>query len=245
VKIGGKPALAILKLEKEEGMQYEPEEKDGIIKYNIKQLQNLMLTGGKLFKIALFIKDNELFTKEENEQEMQEFNSIKGFISDKQSGTDTEVAKFFLEGFLGCYLLDSPEMTTKMFYQTSQKFINLQVEDHERKINYEMALLSVMNSNEQTLSPEDFASLYLHLDDRQKFIDYLSSNEVPTTTFSKNTASIKNNIKSMRLSFGQDLILSLPISNDPDSLGDNIKIEPIDDHKVRIIIEAELGKLGK
>jgi hypothetical protein len=49
----------------------------------------------------------------------------------------------------------------------------------------------------------------------------------------------------MRLSFGQDLILSLPISNDPDSLGDNIKIEPIDDHKVRIIIEAELGKLGK
>ena len=124
-------------------------------------------------------------------------------------------------------------------------YINLQVEDHERKINYEMALLSVMNSNEQTLSPEDFASLYLHLDDRQKFIDYLSSNEVPTTTFNKNTASIKNNIKSMRLSFGQDLILSLPISNDPDSLGDNIKIEPIDDHKVRIIIEAELGKLGK
>ena len=245
-KFGNTPALGILKLEKEEGMQIEPNiDNAGLTNYVIKQLGNLLLTSGKLFKIALFVQNNNSVVQQGNEQEEGRFNSIESYISDKQSGGDTKVATFFLETFLGCYLLDSPEMTTEKFYKTSQNFINLQVENQERRIQYEMALLSVMNNNDETLSPEDFAHSYLDLDDRQGFLDYLSRDGVPTTTFNKNINSIKTAIKFMRLSLGKDLILSLPISQNPESLGDNIKVKSIDKDKVEIIITAELGRLGR
>jgi hypothetical protein len=234
VKLGNKPGIAILKLEKEEGMQYESNFNDeGLITYSIEQAKNLMLTGGKIFKIALFI------------QEGTTLESIEGWISDRQSGvrSNTEIAKFFLETFLSCYLLDSPEIITKRFYKASQDFINLHVEDQELKIKYEMALLSVISNNENTIDPEEFANSYFELNDRSSFTKYLSRNDIPVSAFEKNTSSIESSLKSMRLSFG-DIILYMPISEDPRSLGD-INVIPINKNTVRISFDAELGGLGK
>jgi nucleoid-associated protein YejK len=52
LKYGNKPALAILKLEKEEGMQYKEIDDKGLTTYEVQQIYDLMLTGGKVFKIG-------------------------------------------------------------------------------------------------------------------------------------------------------------------------------------------------
>jgi hypothetical protein len=234
LKYDNKPALAILKLEKEEGMQYKEIDDQGLTIYEVQQIHDLMLTGGKVFKIGLFIQGGN------------SIESIDGFISDKQSGvkSDTEIAKFFLEKFLGCYLLSSPEITTKQFYKASKDFINLQIEDQKKKIKYGMSLLSVINNNEDTINPEDFAHSHFALEDKQKFITYISERGVPKNTFKKNISSIKKSIEYMYLSLGEHFSLSVPVSEDPESLGP-IKVESINEHKVRITIEAELSKFGK
>ena len=236
LKYGNKPALAILKLEKEEAMQSKEIEDQGLTTYKVQQIHDLILTGGKVFKIGLFI------------QEGNTIQSINGFISDKQSGirSDKEISDFFLKKFLGCYLLSSPEITTKQFYKASRDFINLQIEDQNKKIKYGMALLSVMNNNQDTINPEEFVYSYFELEDRQQFINYISERDVPKNTFKKNISSIKNSIEYMYLSLGEHFSLSIPISENPESLGP-IRIEATNDEhdELLITIKAKVGRFGK
>lgn len=229
VKLANKASIAILKLEKEEGMQFEPEESDdGLIRCNVKQLSNLMLTGGKVFKVGVFSKEAE-------------DSLITGYVSDKQS--DTEVAKFFLDKFLGCYLLASSEIITKKFFKICQDFINNSVNDPELKARYEIALLSMIQDNQNTINPVDFADYHLELDDRQNFINFLSDNQVPINSFEKNTNSIQNLIKAMHLTFNNSNV-SISVSGNPSSFKD-INIQKIDGNKVLVSFEAELEKVGK
>jgi nucleoid-associated protein YejK len=232
IKLANKPSLAILKLEKEEGMQFSPEENDqGKIICNVKQLPNLMMTGGKVFKVGIFIN------------ELEDISSVRGYVSDKQRGirSNTEVAKFFLEDFLGCYLLESPEIQTKKFFKTCQDFINEQVESPERKAKYEIALLSVLQSNQNIIEPTNFASLYLDIDDRQNFINCLSKSQIPINSFDKNINSIRSWTKSMHLSFND---ISISISGDPSAFK-SINIQEINNGKVQVSFEAEFDKVGR
>lgn len=228
LKIATKPALAILKLEKEEGMKFEPKvNEEGLIECSIEQLSNLMLTGGKVFKVGLFIKESE------------EITDMAGYVSDKQSADS--VAKFFLEDFLGCYFLESSEKTTKKFFEASQDFINNLVEKPATKAKYEMAFLSTLRNNRETIEPTNFANDYLELEDRQKFISHLTENRIPTNSFKKNTNSIRNKIKNMHLFFKDT---SVSVSGDPDSFED-IEIQDIGHGKVKVSFKAELEKIGK
>lgn len=230
VKLSDKTSLAILKLEKEEGMQLELEEINGLITCNVKRLSELMMTGGKVFKIGFFIKEAE------------EFSAVTGYVSDRQNN---EVARFFLDSFLGCYLLESSESKTKKFFTVSQEFINSSVEKPELKAQYEIALLSMIQSNQNILDPVSFAQQHLELADRQKFLDFLEREDIDLTSFEKNTTSIRNLIKIMHLSFafGENDV-SISISGKPSSF-ENVEIQQTKDNKVRVTFEAELGKVGK
>lgn len=237
VKVSKKPSLAILKIEKEEGVQYEPEEKeDGSVTYNIKQLSNLMMTGGKVFKAGLFVRQSD----------DEDVNSVIGYISDKQRSlrSNTEVAKFFLEDFLGCYLIESPELVTKAFFKACQDFINTQVEDPELKIKYEVALLAMIHNNDDDIDPVSFAQLNFDLDDRQNFMNCLESSIVPLQSFKKDINSIENNIKTIHFKFENNQSY-LHLSGDRLFIKDSIKIQKMDNNRVQVTFEAELEKIGK
>jgi len=231
VKLENKPALAILKLEDEKGCEYEIlENNKGLITCSLKQVENLMLTGGKIFKVGIFVKESDC---------------IAGCISDKQRGikTQTLVANFFLKRFLGCYLLKSPAITTNQFIRTCQNFINNDVSSVELKQRYEIALLSLINNNNDVIEPTNFASLNMHVDDRQKFIDRLEQDEVPTTNFEKDISTTGNSIRNMHVTFTNNEC-TVAISGNASSLEDLI-IEETDDGRVKVSFVAELDKFGK
>ena len=230
--LGEHQALVILKLKKEDGVQYEArQDEDGLVRCSVNQLSNLMMTGGEVFKVGLFVYEGD------------DISSIRGYISDKQQNARSpkEVADFFLKKFLGCILLDSPDILTKRLFNTSQKFFNEEIKDPSLKIQYGIALLSEIQNNKDSINPADFARDNLKKDDQGKFLNYLGKECVPIYDFPKKTNLIKNLIKRMQLSFHD---LNLTLLGDPDSIR-NVEIENTKDNKVKVTFEAELEKLGK
>lgn len=114
-------ALAILKVEREEGIRVQREMMDtGLFIFDIEHIHDLMLTEKtKLFKMAL------LWEKQ---------GSLNGTICDQQRGSSVkEVADFFISDFLGCMLAEHPQITTKRFYGVTIKYLNEYVESAEKK----------------------------------------------------------------------------------------------------------------
>jgi hypothetical protein len=230
--LGSSQAIVILKLKQEDGVQYEADQDEGgLISYSVSQLSNLMMTGGEVFKVGLFICEGE------------EISSIRGYISDKQQGarSEKEVADFFLKKFLGCLLSESPEILTKRLFHASQKFINERVTDPSLKIQYGIALLSEVQNNKDSISPAEFAKTNLTKNDQGTYLDFLAKQGVPTHDFPKKTDSIKSLIKEMHVGFTN---LNLTLVGDPSSM-QNVEIKNIKDNKVKVTFEAELDKLGK
>ena len=95
----GRQAVAIVKLEREEGARAIPTDHRGELTFDVEHLQDLMLTGKtRVFKAALFT------------QHGTDLGGIEGIASDNQTarGTRFGIADFFLRRFLGCRLQEDP-----------------------------------------------------------------------------------------------------------------------------------------
>ena len=92
--------LAVLKLQKQEGLNLERVGSSGAETYSLEHLKRLMLTNDtRVFKVALFEADGVV-----------DPDDVHALVSDKQrfSSPEKRMADFFLKGFLGCRLRDDP-----------------------------------------------------------------------------------------------------------------------------------------
>lgn len=181
------PAMVILKLQKQQGLNLERTGSKGAETYNLDHLHRLMLTDEtRVYKIALFQGDGVL-----------QPDDVYGEVSDKQrfSSPEKRMAAFFLDDFLGCEVRDDPTQTTNAYYVSGEKFLNEKVTSPEKQARYHRAFLADLASQSTTVTPKKFADEHLDKEDREVFLNTLKVEDVPTSQFSKDTELIKSRLE--------------------------------------------------
>ena len=232
VEISAVPGIVILKLDKEAAVQIEQVMLNGSFTYDLQHVQNLILTQRtRVFKAGIFVLPPG----------STDLLSIQGVVSDNQRGyaPTTEVADFFLTRFLGCRLVDSPEVTTKKFFNATEEFISSYVPDPELKARYETALLAELNNEDRTVSPMAFAERHLRLEDRQLFRECLTENEVDFRPFDKDSELIKTRLRRVSVDFESGVGVLVP----PDAFDEQVAVSNMDDGRTRMEILDRLKKI--
>ncbi len=224
VAVEGRPGVAIIKLEKEEGTRVQRKKVQGGSTFSVDHLRDLMLTGKtRVFKVGLFSRPTGS-------------DVIRGLVCDKQKGPGTTVAFFFLQRFLGCRLCESPEITTNRFFEVAQRYINEDIDDPERKANYQVALAQELSSNRTTVSPEAFANTNLDAADRAGLMERLEGAGVGTRSFPKDLAIVKPALRRIQWQFQQGVVvLALP-----EQVGGVVQVEGLDDGRTRLAVTDTL-----
>lgn len=197
--IGTNNALAILKVEREEGVQIQKEmTSDGHKHFNLAHIGDLMLTKKtKLFKAVLFYKEVAI---------------TRGILSDQQMGYNIgkDVADYFLTNFLGCKLKNDPSLQTKKFFETTQEFINNSEMSAEEKNATVIHLVSNLTNNSGTINPQQFAENCLGVQYADNFLAVLNENGVGHNSFVKNTTLISNKLSQSEYIFLSGIKVSAP-----------------------------------
>ena len=181
------PSLAILKLQKQEGVNVERSGKEGEETYNVEHLRRLMLTNDtRVFKVAMFGSDG-----------VTDPEAVYALVSDKQrySSPDKRMANFFLQEFLGCRLRDDPAQTTSACFLRGEQYFNDRVADPEKRARYHRAWVTEFTSQADQLAPKRFAENQLDETDRPGFLDFLKSGNASTTQFPKELDLIESRLR--------------------------------------------------
>jgi hypothetical protein len=181
------PCIAILKLQKQEGLNLEPVGQRGSETYSLEHLHRLMLTNEtRVFKVALFEREGVI-----------EADDIYALVSDKQrfSSPEKRMADFFLQKFLGCRLRDDPAQTTNSYFVRVEKFLNERIGSPEKRARYHRALLTDLTSQANMVMPRNFANEQLEEEDRRAFLDFVQAGSVSVSRFEKNTELIETRLR--------------------------------------------------
>jgi hypothetical protein len=182
-RIDNKSCVAILKLEREQGLRFHIEVDDGRAVVDLELLRDLTLTDKtKVFKTSIL----RLATTTAS--------SLEGRVSDDQRGRDEAggVASFFLGRYLGCMLKTNPEKATLDFVRAAEEFFNTGVINVEKRAQYQVALLAKMQDNTLDVRPRDFASGHLEAQHQSGFLEQVREAGLdPDTPFEKDVALAK------------------------------------------------------
>lgn len=179
--------VAILKIEKQDGVTLERKSREGKQTFDVTYLEDLFFTKKtKLFKIALFRK-------------MAVSKELEARASDYQQSTtsNNEIALFFLETFLGCKLVISPEISTKLFFELTQRFINENIDKTPEVLNAYPGLLAEILNNSDKINPIHFARNTFSPEDRDSYDAYLKENGFATDSFQKDTRLVKSKVEQL------------------------------------------------
>lgn len=225
--IDGAAALAVLKLEKEEGVRVHRQGPDGHSTFSIEFLRELMLTDKtRVFKAGLFPTVNAL-------------DQLAGLVSDNQRGfgPGSDVADFFLRRFLGCKLAEAPEVTTKQFFDAAEDFVN-RIADPERRAKYGLGLLAEMNSQEDTVSPRGFARRVLEEGDRDDFMEALEAAGIERR-FDKDIRRIHTRVRQLSM----DFVSGLRLAGTPDAF-ENVQVRERAQGTAEVTIRDRIRKVS-
>ena len=190
--------------------------------FEIEVLTDLMLTRNtRVFKVALFATEPGRY--------------LEALVCDSQRPRGELIAEYFLNTFLGCELLEKPEVATKTFVDAAEAFFNKAIQDPTARSRYHTALLAELGSNHTTIRSKAFAESHLDNTDRAPFLSALKDAGVPPA-FPKHTGLVKNRIGRTRLDFDGDVSVSMP----PDALNKSVSLENIADGRTRLQLEAHL-----
>lgn len=168
------PALAIMKLQKEEGVRVQETELEGHHTLSVEHLRELMLTERtRVFKAGVFYRDDE--------------GIVRGHVSDEQV---RGVADFFLGRFLGCRFAESPATTTKQFHDTARSYFDEKVANTDERLRYHTALQVELQKHSNTVRPRDFIRDYIDEEHRHQFEQTLREAKIPLETFQKDTSRL-------------------------------------------------------
>lgn len=186
--LGDRPAIAVLKLKKEEGVRLREEEVDGQPTLSIEYLRELMLTEETtLFKAGLFWLAGD---------------EVRGMVSDEQQ--KGAPAAFFLQTFLGCELVEAPAVLTQRFSDAARAFIASDVDSQEEKYRYYIALHAELASNRAMIRPRSFIRENIEPDRQDDFARHLVGSGVPASSFKKDLERVASTLrrKSLRTQSG-------------------------------------------
>jgi hypothetical protein len=200
VTADGKPAVILMKLERENGAQLELKDEKGVKTYLMSVWDNLVLTDGtRLFKTAMFLrkdKGDDDFGTAVCEGQTQVISS-------------DDFAKYWMR-FLGCNFLQEPRITTHHFFQGVVDFINTAVTDSVDKATIYDSLQSEMTSNKATFHPKKFIEEYIPDTYQSELSSHLKDNKIPLTVFQKDTSDIATKLRRRAYQTTKGAMISTP-----------------------------------
>jgi hypothetical protein len=219
----GHRCVAILKLEKEEGLRVQEDMSKGRKTLSVTHVRDLMLGNRtRVFKVALIARiDDELVA----------------WASDQQRPGTESVANFFLLHFLGARLVTKPEVLTRDFMDAVEHWIKVEVPDAETKSRYQVALMAEMSSHRTAVTPSAFAAEHVDPPDRESLFAHLRQAEAPDKRFPKNIALVRNRLRKVQYDLDGQISVSCP----PDQVDKGVRLRSLD-NSGKVLIEAE-GKL--
>ncbi|MBW5252391.1 nucleoid-associated protein [Streptomyces sp. P01-B04] len=220
-------ALLMVKLEQETGMQANEIVTDGLRTFDVQYFANLLFTEkSKVYKVALFSEEGN------TEQTLQ------GWAADPQkSGKD--VARFFLEKFLGCRHQDHPRELTRRFHDTAMDWVNSRVTDSEVRMDYVMAVMVELQSSAGTLDPVAFLETHLREPHRDDFANFLMENDVPIRAFDKDTDLVEGRLQKVRVDLANGAFLVAPLEAVQDG---TVAVEDLGDGRTTVTVTSTLTK---
>ncbi|MHB1850142.1 MAG: nucleoid-associated protein [Acidimicrobiales bacterium] len=228
VDVAGHRGLAVLKLEREQGARVELAVTPGGRTFSVQHLRDLMLTERtKVFKVGLFVQIGS------------DLASIDGAVCDTQKSYDGTVAHFFLEQFLGCRLRERPELTTKRFFEATERFINEEVAEPEKKAQYQVALLAELNGTRDKVSVRAFANNNFAVEDRQAFMDEMDQAQVPKTSFDKDTHLVRAHLRRIQMAFES----GVAVLASPENIGEQVQITELANGQTKVEVTDRLRKM--
>ncbi|MUL43094.1 nucleoid-associated protein [Streptomonospora sp. PA3] len=221
--LGDEEGLLIAKIESETAMQAKFAQVNGKSTVTVSYLEDLLFhSQSKVYKIGLFLSSQS---------------DIGGFAADQQSGGGN-LAKFFLEDFLGCEYRGQPDELSKKFFEESIAWVNKTEISPSTKSKYMIALYSEMNSNFKDLAVDRFAAT--HIETGQQKDDYarhMKTNGVPDTPFEKNIRLIEKKISQMAYYFESNVLVVTPTSAIDDG---TVQITGGDNEKLTLTVKDDL-----
>lgn len=226
-RLGQSPGLAVLKLEREEGVRLEQAEVQGRPTFNMELIRNLMFSKRtRLFKLGLFIlKDDEII----------------GAACDNQRGyfEQSEVADFFLSKFLGCMLAEAPSVTTKHFFEALTEYINVKIDDPVQRSESMTHLVSELRNQARTISPQDYVQLHFPPEHRQPVLEHLASKRVAPQAFRKDLTQVNSHLEKYVLEFSSGIMV---LAN-RDVYQERIRVSQTEDGLTRAEITDQLKRI--
>jgi hypothetical protein len=202
-----KKFLGIIKAEVHSGYEKIVDDETGRI--SLKFVEEVLLTPGtRLYKTAGF------YEKTESPETASDLNNKWAvMVSDHQinKADGKFAAQYFYSSFLGLGYPQTSARTTKIFYDTSKKFITTLDVPPGKKSDLLNALNTYLKVEESSIvSTSEFASRYFNEDTQDQFGAYMEEQGVPTTAFTKDTEFIKSSLKLRKVKFRSKVNISGP-----------------------------------
>lgn len=226
-RLDSQRALLLVKLEHETGMQANEIVTDGLRTFVMQYFANLLFTQkSKVYKAALFSEEGLLDT------------GLQGWAADpQQAGKD--VARFFLEKFLGCRHQNDPRELTRRFHDTAMTWINSRCTDSDARMDYVLATMVELQNPTTTLDPTEFIRTHLREPHQADLAAFLAENDVPIGTFEKNTELISNRLQKMRVDLSNGAFLVAPVEAMQDG---TIQVEDLGDGRTTVTVTSTVTK---
>lgn len=196
---GDKTAVAVLKLERDEGARLQRQGQGKDRSLSMAYLNDLMVSGKtRILKAGAFVLNGTTV------------NSLDGRVADDQRGPGygSDVASFFLGQFLGCKLRVEPRIAMRDVFTATEEFINEAVPDPERKAKYTLALLAEVHAPASDLRPRSFSEQFFERDDQTPYRNFLKEREIdPDQPVKKDLSLIENRINRVKMETEEGLML--------------------------------------
>jgi hypothetical protein len=197
---GGRPGLALLKLEREQGAELELREVGGKRTYDMSVLDNLILTDGtRLFKTGLFIRTGA-----------DDF-EFKAAACDTQLNvvSSSDLAHFWLR-YLGCRFTEEPRVSTERWFEATISFVNERVTDPVVKNDLYEHIHSELKSTRRSVSPRKFVEDCLPDTYRKRYEEFLKERSLSLHAFQKDTADIANRLRRRSFHTAKGVSVTVP-----------------------------------
>jgi hypothetical protein len=196
-RLGKEHAAIVVKLESETGSRLFTEEDGGHRRYRMQVLRDLFLTEGtRVFKSALFVPSVD---------GMQ----VLACDDQRSSIREYEIARFFLEQFLGCKRLEVAHVVTKNFYNATITFLNEQIPNHVDRNDIYDDLASQMRRHTRSLNVKEFARDFVPSPHRDEFVAFMKEREIPPS-FEKDTSEINGYLRKKNIRTTHDIQIRVP-----------------------------------
>jgi hypothetical protein len=220
-QIGGQPSVAILKLEREEGMHIAMTPRNGVQTIGMEIMTDLVLTGGtKLFKAAVFVSNGS-----------GDYAVVT--CDDQRTDRGTDEMAHFWKRFLGCEVLEAPRITTRNFFNVTIDYINSRVDDPVVKNDLYDSVFSELKSQKGKFAPKKFIEDYVPKKHQDKIRTFYEEQGISLSQFQVDISEIKNHLKKRSLYTRTGVRITVPEGS-----------QVVDVQKERVVIEDEVTDVG-